>query len=328
MKLMKLIVTGIGVALLFLTQSCGVSQLEPSDPVPVQPTLTEVAPTILATPTIAANMRPLPEFGQVLGYGSGGGGGSVCVGDVPSPTGVYAQRWQDGGHVAELCVFDTAMPVNVPIHVELISPDKTILLKGDIQFSGNGQGVYWLGFENEFNYSYTSNCDEKSCLYWGIEFSWPTNLPDGNWQVRLSWDGGEALGTFQTDIHASLPELSVHDALATEALRPSTLLGSCHPVESGEGLIAAGRGFPANAVVYVPIFEQEVSTKYNYLTAQVFTADADGNVYGALTADFQPGKKYVLGGVTDSTLSSITPDDGGLVNFGSLKEAVDCFYIP
>jgi hypothetical protein len=324
MKLMKLIVTGIGVALLFLIQSCGVNQLEPFD---AQPTLTKAPPTVLAIPTIAATLPPLPDFGQVLGYGGGGGGGGTCMENLLG-SGVYARRWQDGGHVAELCVFDTAMPVNVPIHVELTSPDKSIVLRGDIQSSSGEQSVYWLGFENEFNYSYISDCDEKSCLDWGIEFWWPTDLSDGDWQVDLSWDGGEVLGTFQTDGPVSLPEFSVHDALVTDALRPSTLLYPCHPVESDEGLIAVGRGFPANATVYVPIFEQEVSTKYNYLTAEVFTADADGNVYGDLTADFQAGKKYVLGGVTDSTLPLVTPDGGGFVSFGSLKEAVDCFYIP
>ena len=243
-------------------------------------------------------------------------------------SGVYAQLYQGGGHVAELCVFDTAMPVNVPIHVELTSPDKSIVLGGDIQSSGGGQSVYWLGFEIEFNYSYTGDCDERSCADWGIEFWWPTNLPYGDWQVRLSWDGGEALGTFQTDSKASLPELSVHDALVIESLRPSVLLGSCHPVESGEGLVAVGRGFPANAVVYIPIFEQEVSTKYNYLTVEVFTTDAEGNVYGDLTADFQQGKKYVLGGVTDATLPSVAPDESGPIELSQLGEAVDCFYTP
>ena len=295
---------------------------------------TQTQDVMIATPPLQesatnTSLPPLPDFGEILGFGAGGGGGAACMGEAvfPPPV-VYAQRGDSSGHVAELCVFGIALPANASIHLTLTSPDKMITVQGDFR-SGEIGSAYWLGFENYESYTTYANCNEKTCSDWGIEFWWPTNLPDGVWQVRLSWEGGEALGSFDTTTYASLPEISVYDALAQTAIHPSRILASCHPVASGKDLMVVGRGFPANAVVYVPVFEQEQSTLYTFLAAQAFTADENGIVSGTLTGTFESGKEYRLFGVTDATLPLVAPNEIGLVDPSSLnKDAIDCFMVP
>ena len=305
--------------------------------IPLEPTLTPfppplsdssftLTPTIIPSPTNTP-LPPLPDFGQILAFGVGGGGGSACMAPRYPPPTVHAARSSKGTHVAGICVYDIALPLNTPIHVILTSPDGTIILQGDFQSSG-APWAYWLDKDGKSYEGYAENCDDTSCRNWGMEFWWPADLPGNTWQLRLSWNGGEAVGIFDTSLEATLPELSAQDAFVGRTIRPSASTSPCHPVASAAGLAVAGRGFPANAVVYVPVFEQVEGTQYRFLNAQIFVADGNGVIYGALNGPFQSGKKYALAGVTDATLPLIAPDKGGVVSFVNLEDAADCFIVP
>lgn len=308
---------------------------------PFSPALTEVtftlAPIILPVDTLVptvipsstnTNLPPLPDFGQLLAMGEGGGGGSTCMAPVHPPPVVYAQRSSYGAHVAGICIYDVALPINIPIHVALISPDGIIALQGDFQSMG-GPAADWLGApEYKAFKGYADSCDGANCRYWGMEFWWPANLPDNTWRVSLSWNGGEVQGMFDTGNGATLPEASVQDALVYSALRPAETYSGCHPVSGPSELMVAGRGFPANAVVYVPVYEHVEGKQFRFLNAQILVADGYGTIHGVLNSPFQSGKKYAIAGVTDATLSLIAPDKSGLVSFVNLANAADCFYVP
>jgi hypothetical protein len=270
----------------------------------------------------------MPDFGQVLAFGVGGGGGGTCMAPLYPPPVVYAARGVKGIHVIGLCVYDIALPINTEIHLTLSSPDGNFILQGDFQSRGDYYAD-WLGAPEFKGFKgFSENCDGTACRNWGMEFWWPANLSVGVWQVRLTWPGGEVTGIFDPSIEASLPELTVHDSLTQTAIRPSTSQSSCHLVDGAIGLKVAGRGFPINAVVYVPVFEQVEGTQYRFLNVQIFVADGNGVIYGALNGPFQSGKKYAIAGVTDATLPLIAPDKEGVVSFVNLEDAADCFLVP
>jgi hypothetical protein len=285
-----------------------------------------LVPTIVSPPTNTP-LPPAPDFGQVLSFGFGGGAGHTCmVSEFPPPV-AYVARGRNGAHVAGLCVYDIALPINVPIHMALISPDGTILIQGDFQFWGE-QYSHWIERPEYKGYDgYAGNCDTASCRNWGLEFWWPANLPENIWQVHLSWNGGDVFGTFHSI--PTLPELTVHDALVFSELRPVDTINGCHPVASATGYMVAGRGFPANTVIYVPVFEQVEGTQQaRFLNTQIFVSDGNGAIYGALTGPFQSGKRYAIAGVTDATLPLLTPDALANSGFNILGDAADCFFVP
>jgi hypothetical protein len=290
----------------------------------IQPVDTLI-PTMVPPPTNTP-LPPAPDFGQLLSFGSGGGGGGPCGALlVPSPV-VYAARGSRGAHVVDLCVFDVALPINAPIHITLTSPDGIIMLQGDFQFWGE-RSSHWLGRPEYKGYDgYAENCDAANCRNWGLEFWWPANLPDNVWQVHLSWNGGEVFGAFQNI--PTLPELTVHDALVFSELRPAETFSGCHPVAGSTGFMLVGRGFPANTVVYVPIFEQVEGIQARFLNTQIFVTDGNGTIYGSLIEPFQPGKQYAIAGVTDATLPLLTPDVLANSGFNVLEDAADCFFVP
>jgi hypothetical protein len=284
-----------------------------------------LVPTIVPSPTNTL-LPPAPDFGQVLSFGSGGGAGHTCmVSEFPPPV-AYVARGRDGAHVAGLCVYDIALPINVPIHMALTSPDGAILIQGDFQFWGERYSHWIERFEYKGYDGYAGNCDTANCRNWGLEFWWPANMPLGTWQVHLSWNGGEVLGAFQNV--PALPEFTVQDSLVFSELRPAETFSGCHPVASATGYMVAGRGFPANTVVYVPVFEQVEGIQARFLNTQIFVTDGTGAIYGALTGPFQSGKQYAIAGVTDATLPLLTPDVLANSGFKILGDAADCFFVP
>ena len=305
------------------------STIEPSVTQPPALTFTPL-PTFTFTPSETSTFTPtilpsstntplptLPSFNQVLNFGGGGGAGHTCMAPAFKPPVVYAAWSGYAAHVAGICGFDSPLPVNTPIHVEISYPDQQITLQRDLMLKpGNGsEGTAgWIAPLGDHYGNWASACNTQGCLSWGIEFWWPSGVSNGVWQILLTWNGGKYSTTF--DAATSLPELSEWDNLSQSLLSPAGSLDSCHPVPSGTTLSVVGRGFPANTLVYVPVFEETGTTEFHFLYTQAFTTDNAGALMGALTGPFQSEKKYIVAGVTDPS-ASLTAGN-----------AIDCFIIP
>lgn len=247
-------------------------------------------------------------FDQMLTFGGGGGGGQGnCIVSKDPPPAIYAFQDEDYSHMIAICAFDYPIPIDLPIHLSVSSTDGQYVLQDDFLINrdvSDGNGRYRT--------------------YWAGEYWWPLGLPAGYWQWKLSWDGGDAYGTFATGI--SSPEVSVLDSQAYSKLRATTYLSQCHLAGGATGLTVAGRGFPANSSIYIPIYEQIGYTEYQPFYVQNTTTDGTGAFKMDLYGPFTSGKSYVVMGLSDPNAQYIAA--GNILDRGVVGNAVDCFTVP
>jgi hypothetical protein len=221
-------------------------------------------------------------------------------------------------HVAGICGSKSPLPENTLIHLEITSPDEEITLRGTL-INNSGVSHNWT---DDLYYD-PFICNEQVCTSWGIEFWWPSGLPEGIWQVLLTWDGGNYSTTL--DVVVAKPELSVLDDRAKTDLRRAASLNPCHWVSTSANLSVVGRGFPPNIPVYVPVYEETEQWEYRFSHAETFISDQNGDFVGQLTGSIGSGKSYILIGVSDPGNPYAF---GGQIFMDVVGNAIDCFIVP
>lgn len=275
--------------------------------------------TFVPAPT-KTPLPPLPDFQDMITYGLGGGGISNCMVPEYQPPVIYGTRntWQS---VAGICGYQIPIPMNTPIHVTVSSG--MYVLDGVFQFipyfgdDGNFHGsIDWFESHSDSYSLLADSCTENSCTYMDVDLWWPVGLPDGTWQLRLSWSGEEFTGDFNAGIN-TLPALSVIDSTSYQKLRGIDAGKQCHKITPDQDLRVYGIGLAYNSIIYLPIYE-ETSTVgfFRHFDTQLASTDHRGMINVNLNGPFQPGKSYMIAATTD-------PDPN--INFNANPS--DCFTV-
>ena len=278
-------------------------------------------------------LPPLPDFGDVLIYATGGGGVSeaqiFCQSNFPGQIPATAGMVSDHPQTAYLCFW--GIPLDVPFQVELISPNNEIKLKGTFKALSATNEVAWSGHIPEEHDAMVETKNGVSSV--SVSPWWPDELPEGKWQIHVTWIGGETYGIFDASTmtnSGSTPYIRATDPrIETEILPSGGLTG--HLIHPGGAGKVVGGGFVKRSVVYLLVYADEQTghyepfwTRYVFVSGESVLTDNNGNFIANLPANLEQGRLYMVLGVTNPNAK--LADDSDNINSQAI-DAKDIFYI-
>jgi hypothetical protein len=217
--------------------------------------------------------------------------------------------------------------------ITLTSPDGTIHLDGEFQFTNSPDDpqVIWLGHESDYAYAYVVVENDSVADFVRLHPRWPGNLPTGDWNAQVSWDEVVATGTFTVPTD-QLPEIYALDSRSNTDLLPSAELSrQCYIAQDSTEVRVGGRHFLPEQLIYLLVYRDVPEAVQRQMkqkvSQQLIKADESGQFEAALPGPFISGVVYwmIAGSSPDFVQSDIEESLAPLTNF---ENATDCFIVP
>jgi len=254
----------------------------------------------------------LPDFDNVITFGSGGAGGPggwPCNFQKTPNTIKVDEHFGDS---VELCILLQGVNYDWPFQLSLSQPGKSAkILSNKFWFDKKNKKIRWEGYPNaRFGYSTSGNK-----TYIQISISWPIKLLPGKWEITYSQEKFRITETFLVSKVGDGRYIDALDSKVDSEIIPATDPHAVRAASTGK-IDVIGIGFPANVPVYVLLYRQISSRdpyKYGLIQKQAVMSDTSGTIFAKLTDLFIPGQVYVVYGITDpnARLNGASPDKYG-----------------